>query len=107
MSSLSLYCERMTVVAQALCTRAVLRLGGGDAKGAWEDVLATHRLARLVAKQQTLLDTLVDWNEVRIARNNQLDSNGHATAQFPTHYRCTWLKSVLVGQVERCLTIYT
>ncbi|MFM7470661.1 MAG: hypothetical protein ACKO5P_04035 [Nodosilinea sp.] len=46
-------------IGSAFCVRAMLRLGEGDADGAWSDLLACHRLARGVARGGTLVDLLV------------------------------------------------
>jgi hypothetical protein len=61
MSSVAPHYDKTRAIGQALCTRAMWRLGEGDAEGAWEDVLATHRLARLIGQQRTLIDTLVSY----------------------------------------------
>ncbi|MGD0898188.1 MAG: alpha/beta hydrolase [Thermoguttaceae bacterium] len=45
--------------ARALTARAMLRLDEGKVDGAWEDLLACHRLARLVGQGPTLVDELV------------------------------------------------
>jgi len=44
--------------ADALATRAMLKLGKGDAEGAWADLLTCHRLARLIAQGPTLVGQL-------------------------------------------------
>jgi hypothetical protein len=46
-------------VTEALAARAMLRLGEGELDAAWEDTLACHRLARLVAQGPTTIDHLV------------------------------------------------
>jgi hypothetical protein len=38
--------------------RAMLKIGSGDLEGAWNDLLAMHRLGRLVAQGPTLIDYL-------------------------------------------------
>jgi hypothetical protein len=43
-------------VARGLSTRAMWHLGEGRPEQAWQDILAMHRLARLVAQQRTLVD---------------------------------------------------
>jgi acetyl esterase/lipase len=45
--------------ARALMARAMLRVDEGNVDGAWEDLLACHRLARLVGQGPTLIDELV------------------------------------------------
>lgn len=44
--------------ALLLTTRAMLRLGEGDIEGAWDDLLACHRLSRLLGRGGTLADDL-------------------------------------------------
>ena len=43
----------------ALCARAMLRAEEGKLDAAWQDLLAAHRLARLVARGGTLIEALV------------------------------------------------
>jgi hypothetical protein len=46
-------------LADALVARAMLRTAQGDEPGAWQDLLACHRLGRLIARGGTLIQTLV------------------------------------------------
>ena len=46
-------------VARLLQIRAMLKIGSGDLEGAWNDLLAMHRLGRLVARGPTLIDSLI------------------------------------------------
>jgi peroxiredoxin len=46
-------------LANALVARAMLRLGEGKNDEAWQDLLACHRLARLVGRGGTLIEGLV------------------------------------------------
>jgi hypothetical protein len=46
-------------VARALGARAMLRLEAGEVEPAWQDLLACHRLGRLVGQGPTLIDALV------------------------------------------------
>ena len=46
-------------VSRALTARALLRIGQGDAARAWQDLLASHRLGRLVGRGGTLIEALV------------------------------------------------
>jgi hypothetical protein len=46
-------------IARALATRAMLRVGEGKFDDAWQDLLACHRLGRLVGRGATLIDGLV------------------------------------------------
>jgi hypothetical protein len=45
--------------AGALSTRAMLRVGHGQPDAAWHDLLACHRLARMVSRGPTLIEVLV------------------------------------------------
>jgi hypothetical protein len=46
-------------LANALSARAMLRVAEGKADEAWQDLLACHRLGRLVARGATLIEALV------------------------------------------------
>jgi hypothetical protein len=46
-------------MARVLAARAMLRLESGRVDDAWEDLLACHRLARLVGQGPTLIESLV------------------------------------------------
>jgi hypothetical protein len=46
-------------IARALSVRAMLRLHEGDVEGAWQDLIACHRIARLVAQNPTLIGQLM------------------------------------------------
>lgn len=48
-------------IATALAARAMLRVGLGAADDAWQDLLACHRLGRLVGRGGTLVDGLADF----------------------------------------------
>jgi hypothetical protein len=45
--------------AEALASRAMLRLGGGRIDEAWQDLLACHRLGRLISRGGTLVELSV------------------------------------------------
>ncbi len=47
--------------ARLLLARAMLRLGQGDAEAAWQDLLACHRLGRLVGQGPTMVERLVGY----------------------------------------------
>ena len=51
--------QKCRELAVALTARAMLRAGRGDADGAWQDLLACHRLGRLVGRGGTLIEGLV------------------------------------------------
>jgi hypothetical protein len=46
-------------LARALCQRAMLHLGEGRPHEAWRDLMAVHRLARLIGRQGVLIQQLV------------------------------------------------
>ncbi len=50
---------RLQQVAKALAARAMRKLDSGDLDGAWDDLMATHRLARLISQTPFLIDRLV------------------------------------------------
>lgn len=47
--------------AQLLCIRAMLRIGDGDIAGAWRNLLACHRLARLIGTGEGLMDAWMSF----------------------------------------------
>jgi hypothetical protein len=51
--------QKCRELASALTARAMLRLGEGRLNDAWDDLLACHRLGRLVARGSTLIEALV------------------------------------------------
>jgi hypothetical protein len=51
--------QKCREVASALAGRAMLRTGAGEFDDAWQDLLACHRLARLVARGASLIEALV------------------------------------------------
>jgi hypothetical protein len=59
MASLVAGVQRTRVVVQALSARAMLALGEGRPGDAWHDLLACHRLGRLVGRGGTLIEFLV------------------------------------------------
>jgi len=54
--------SKMRMVGRMLCSRAMLRLGEGDAEGAWRDLIACRRLGRLASGGPTLIETLVGYS---------------------------------------------
>ncbi len=53
------YVQGSRNAARSLCIRAMFRIGSGQADAAWEDLLACHRLARLVSQRSFLVGELV------------------------------------------------
>jgi hypothetical protein len=48
-------------VARLLCVRAMLHLGEDNTEAAWKDLLASHRLGRLVGMGPTVVEALVGY----------------------------------------------
>jgi hypothetical protein len=59
-------------LASALTARALLRVGDGKFDEAWQDLLACHRLARLVGRGATLIEALVGMALEGVASNADL-----------------------------------
>lgn len=53
--------QKSREIASALCARAMLRVAEGKFDDAWADLLAAHRLARLVGRGGTLIEGLVGY----------------------------------------------
>lgn len=53
--------QKVREVAGGLAARAMLRLGEGKPDAAWADLLAVHRLGRLVGRGGTLIEALVGY----------------------------------------------
>ena len=51
--------QKCREIANALTCRAMLRIQEGKLAEAWQDLLAVHRLGRLIARGGTLIETLV------------------------------------------------
>jgi hypothetical protein len=109
-------------VARALSARAMLALGEGRAEDAWRDLLACHRLGRLVGRGGTLIEFLVGVaiesvagdGELALLERGKLDAKrikalGQELRQLPARStvadkidlveRCTYLETVQM--VER------
>lgn len=52
-------CQHYGSAAKTLAMRAILKMTRNDARGAWDDVLAAHRLARLMDQAPTVIEQLV------------------------------------------------
>jgi hypothetical protein len=79
-------CRELTSV---LISRAMLRLAQGDSEGAWQDLLACHRLGRLVGRGGTLIEGLV----------------GIAIDSIASHADLVWLDRARpdAKRIEKCL----
>ncbi len=64
--------QKCRELATALTDRAMLRVGEGKFDDAWQDLLACHRLGRLVARGGTLIEALVGFAIDNIASNADL-----------------------------------
>ena len=64
-------------MARALTTRAMLHLDAGRPEAAWEDLIACHRLGRLVAKGATVIDALVGVAICSVASDATLEYIDH------------------------------
>jgi hypothetical protein len=64
--------QKSRELASALVARAMLRVGEGKFDEAWQDLLACHRLGRLVARGGTLIEALVGIALDAIASNADL-----------------------------------
>ncbi len=61
--------QKCREIASALAGRAMLRVAEGKVEEAWQDLLACHRLARLVGRGGTLIEGLVGIAIDQIASN--------------------------------------
>jgi hypothetical protein len=64
--------QKSREVAAALASRAMLRVSEGKFDQAWQDLLACHRLGRLVGRGATLIEGLVGVATEQIASNADL-----------------------------------
>jgi RNA polymerase sigma factor (sigma-70 family) len=65
-------------LATALCARAMRHAGAGSFEDAWQELLACHRLGRLVARGGTLIEFLVGVGISRLAGDAELALLGRA-----------------------------
>ena len=64
--------QRMRSFARALSARAMLHLGEGRQEAAWQDLMACHRLGRLVSQGPMLIEPLVGFAISSVARGGTL-----------------------------------
>jgi hypothetical protein len=81
--------QKCRALAQALTARAMLRTAEGRYDEAWQDLLACHRLGRLLARGSTLIEELVGIAIDQIASNAELAFLGRA--------------KLTAAQVRKCL----
>jgi len=70
--------QKCRELATAFTTRAMLRLKEGKFDAAWQDILACHRLGRLLTRGVTLIESLVGIAICQIASNATLTYLEHA-----------------------------
>jgi hypothetical protein len=75
-------------LAHALTARAMLRTAEGRYDEAWQDLLACHRLARLLARGATLIEALVGIAIDQIASNAELAYLERAKLTAPQVRKC-------------------
>ena len=61
--------QQQREAARQLTARAMLKLGAGDPQGAWDDLLACHRLSRLTGQSPFLIGALVSIAIDAVASN--------------------------------------
>lgn len=97
-----------------LTVRAMQRLGNGDAGGAWEDILALHRLSRLQSQGDTSIEYLVACANGGVATNamSALLSSEEMTPELLETIRDGWQQlpewadiSKSIDVTERYLTL--
>lgn len=71
--------QKCREIAHALAVRAMLRVGEGKVEEAWQDLLACHRLGRLLTRGATLIESLVGIAVEQIASNADLAYLENAT----------------------------
>src|SRR5262245_35460981 len=82
--------QKCRELATALTARAQLRIGQGQLDDAWQDLLACHRLGRLVARGGTLIQSLVGFaidNIASCADLALLDGGRLTSKQLLSHLR--------------------
>ena len=79
-------------IGLALSCRAMARLAAGDADGAWQDLMAGQRLARLLTRSATMIESLVGIAVAAIVTNAQLTLLSHGP--HPPERLRSWLADV-------------
>jgi hypothetical protein len=80
--------QKCRELAGALTIRAMWHLGEGRIDQAWQDLLACHRLGRLVTRGSTLIEALVGIAIDAIASNAALTFVEHAPLRAPQLQAC-------------------
>lgn len=106
--------SKLRLAARMLCSRAMLQLGERNAEGAWHDLIACRRLARLAGVGPTLLETRVGYSIENMGSRGMLTllQQTHPSAATVKQYR-SGLKKLppirsicdIVDVSERCTYI--
>jgi hypothetical protein len=72
--------QKCRALTSALAARAMLRAGQGAEEDAWQDLLACHRLGRLVGRKATLIEGLVGMAIQGVASKAELAFLDHTKA---------------------------
>jgi hypothetical protein len=75
-------------VANGLVARAMLHVGEGRFDNAWRDLLACHRLARLIGRGGTLIEALIGMAIDQVASDADLAFLAHANLTAPQIQAC-------------------
>jgi hypothetical protein len=86
--------QKCRTIAMALRCRAMLRAGEGQLDEAWQDLLACHRLGRLVARGGTLIEMLVGIAIDAIASNAEMSFLERASKDRDAKQIRAWLKDL-------------
>lgn len=80
--------SKTRTVCRALVTRAMLRLGEEDRFAAWNDLLAAHRLSRLLGRGPFAMDALIGYGTERdvIAAELRLVLETQPSSKFTSRY---------------------
>jgi hypothetical protein len=74
--------QKCREVVNALCCRAMRRIGEGDVDGAWQDLLACQRLGRLLSSKGSLIETLAGIAMSHMACSAELTLLSHGKASI-------------------------
>jgi hypothetical protein len=80
--------QKCRAIGAALVTRAMLNLGEGKTEAAWNDLMAAHRLGRLIARGGTLIEMLVGFAIDAIATQGEIAWLGAANADPAVLFAC-------------------
>src|SRR5258708_6422439 len=80
--------QKCRELAHALTSRAMLRVAQGKTDEAWQDLLACHRLGRLVARGATMIEMLVGIAIEQIANTSDIVFLDHAKLPSPQILVC-------------------